>query len=416
MSTIAVISHLWQGHIPAYHRLLAARLLSAGHRVFSLAPVAEEELELIAEPGALIHLCFGQSPATQLRVEDQVRSRPAWRRLLDRSGGAGFLKRAILLELLRSARLWKSTSASIEALEKTTGANIDMAILVYPAVGYLCPTLPAFIVDTLFPVPWVGIWNGPEMLADPSPPLRRKDRAFRARHCRGVLVPDTSIRDGLGTLDPSLRVYAMPEIADLRPAQANHPQVAQISRDAEGRHIVGLLGNITLRKGILSFIKLAALAWTRQRPIFFVAAGDFSLSSCGDEFDLIDEACRTAPKNFRLYPKRLADGPVFNAHVMACDVIFAAYHNFPFQSNLLTKAAAFAKPVIVSQGFIMERRTVEYDLGLAVPQDDAEKALQAATVLLELPPSIRRRYADYLNANSLDALDQVLAKLVALPA
>jgi hypothetical protein len=176
-----------------------------------------------------------------------------------------------------------------------------------------------------------------------------------------------------------------------------------------------LLGNITLRKGILTFIKMAALAWTRQRPLFFVAAGDFSLNSCGDEYGIIDAACRAAPQNFRLYPKRIADGPEFNAHVAACDVIFAAYHNFPFQSNLLTKAAAFAKPVIVSQGFIMERRTVEYDLGLAVPQDDAEKALQAATALLEEPPAIRRRYTDYLNANSLNELDRVLAKLVALP-
>jgi glycosyltransferase involved in cell wall biosynthesis len=217
-------------------------------------------------------------------------------------------------------------------------------------------------------------------------------------------------------LDPSLRVYAMPEIADLRPAQPDHPQVAQILRDAEGRRMVGLLGNVTLRKGILAFIKLAALAWTRQLPLFFAVAGDFSLNSCGAEFGIIDAACRAAPKNFRLYPKRLADGPEFNAHVAACDVVFAAYLNFPFQSNLLTKAAAFAKPVIVSQGFIMERRTIEYDLGLAVPQDDAEKALQAATALLEEPPAIRRRYADYLNANSLDELDRFLAKLVALPA
>jgi hypothetical protein len=275
MSTIAVISHIWEGHIPAYHRLLTGRLLSVGHRVFSLAPLTEAELELDAGPGKLTHLSFGQSPASQLRRGEQMRSKPAWRRLLDRSGGTAFLKRATLRESFHAARLWRSTSTSIAALEKTTGTSMDIAILVYPAAGYLSPTLPVFVVDALFSKPWTGIWNGPELLTEAPQSLRRKDRAFHARRCRGAIVTDTWIRDCLEKLDPSLHVYTMPEIADLRPAQPDHPQVAQILRDAEGRHIIGLLGNITLRKGILTFIKMAALAWTRQRPRFFLAAGDF---------------------------------------------------------------------------------------------------------------------------------------------
>ncbi len=42
---IAVVSHLWIGHIPTYHQLLVDRLLHLGHQVLSLSPHPGERIE-----------------------------------------------------------------------------------------------------------------------------------------------------------------------------------------------------------------------------------------------------------------------------------------------------------------------------------------------------------------------------------
>jgi hypothetical protein len=50
------------------------------------------------------------------------------------------------------------------------------------------------------------------------------------------------------------------------------------------------------------------------------------------------------------------DEAQFNSLVYICDILFAAYNNFPNSSNILTKAAIFQRPVVVSNNFCMEKR------------------------------------------------------------
>ena len=54
--------------------------------------------------------------------------------------------------------------------------------------------------------------------------------------------------------------------------------------------------------------------------------------------------------------EKIPDESCFNALIAESDLIFAAYKQFTGSSNLLTKAAAFRKPVIVSRGLCMGRR------------------------------------------------------------
>lgn len=411
MSTVAVISSVWQGHIPAYHRLIISRLLAGGHTVLSLAPIIREDVGHAA--AGCFHAYFGQSPLSQLMAAEarQPHKRPWWRRALDRVGLSWVIKQTAWLEACRALRLWLQTSRALSLIERVAGTRAELVILVYPAAGYLARSLPSFAVDKIFQWPWTGIWNGPELLRAGT--HRKAGGIFHAKKCRGVIVPDEWMRERLTGLDPALCVHVMPEVADLTPAELENSQVVDILRAAAGRRIVGLLGNITKRKGIITFLEMAALAQATAPDVFFVAAGDFSLNSCGDEYAHINAACNAATNNFRLFPRRLADGAEFNAHVSVCDVIFAAYHDFPFQSNLLTKAAAFAKPVVVSRGFVMESRTIEFGLGLAVPPGDAIAAREAVCALLGSPSPLKPRWADYLELNSVKRLDNMLTALIA---
>ncbi|MFT3830064.1 MAG: hypothetical protein QM691_10215 [Opitutaceae bacterium] len=159
---------------------------------------------------------------------------------------------------------------------------------------------------------------------------------------------------------------------------------------------------------------MAWLAHSEGLPFYFVAAGDFSQTSCGDDYGAIAAACSAAPDNFLFLPERLVDGPDFNAHVVACDVLVAAYIDVPFQSNLLTKAAAFSKPVVVSRGYVMERHTIDYGLGIAVPQGDAHATLAAIKELLQENRAQSRvsRREEYLQDNGPESLDRLLVSML----
>ena len=411
MSTVAVISHLWLGHIPTYHRLLVERLTLAGHRVLSLAPCSMDDLGGDWDRSRFTHAKFGASPEERIAAAQPAVCKPLGRWLSVATGMSALLRWTGLPAVWRAARLWRRTAQALEKVELEAGASAELVVLVYPESGYDADLLPASIVPYLLPREWVGIWNGPAVLRRDG--RSQAGRIFRARNCRAVLVPDPWLRDRLRDRDTRWRVLAMPEIADLSPPAAGHPLVQQIKAVSAGRIIVALLGNIARRKGIFTLLEMAARAQQGANSLFFVAAGDFSRNSCGDDYEAISAACAVAPRNFLLLPERVPDGPAFNALVVASDVLFAAYLDFPFQSNLLTKAAAFGRPVVVSRGYVMERRTLDYGLGLAVPQADAGAALAAVEMLLNaavVNQSTRRD--EYLRENSLEALDGLLAELL----
>jgi glycosyltransferase involved in cell wall biosynthesis len=97
-------------------------------------------------------------------------------------------------------------------------------------------------------------------------------------------------------------------------------------------------------------------------------------------------------------------------------VVFAAYRNFPNSSNVLTKAAIFERPVLVSDGYLMAERVREFQLGEVVPEGDVEAIVQ--TLERMLAPGYyaelrqRARWADYREAHSTARLKKAMADLL----
>lgn len=182
MFTVAVISHIWLGHIPTYHRLLIERLTLAGHRVLSLAPCSADEFAASGERGRLTHAQFGASPAEMIAAAQRAMRKPPGRRLLDATGVSKLLRATGLPAAWRAARLWRRTAQALETVESAAGASSDLVVLVYPESGYDADLLPPGIVPYLLPREWVGIWNGPAMLLRDG--RRQAGRIFRARNCQ----------------------------------------------------------------------------------------------------------------------------------------------------------------------------------------------------------------------------------------
>jgi hypothetical protein len=115
----------------------------------------------------------------------------------------------------------------------------------------------------------------------------------------------------------------------------------------------------------------------------FLLAGEFSTESCTpDEYRELETLIATRTKNCLFLPEHIVEGAGFNGFVVMCDVIYAAYHGFFFNSNLLTKAAYFRRPVVVSPGGVMADLTMRYRIGAVVVPEASEEVLAALRALV----------------------------------
>ena len=106
----------------------------------------------------------------------------------------------------------------------------------------------------------------------------------------------------------------------------------------------------------------------------------------------------------------------FNAVMAAGDVIYACYRSFPNSSNVMGKAAAFGKPVIVSGGYLMGERCEEYGLGAVLSEGNVDEIVEAIRHLggREGREQWEKtgRVDDYVSAHSDDKLDEMFTTLL----
>lgn len=386
---IALVSPVWLGHIPAYHRLIAQRLASLGFRVLHLSP----EQETFAEWRRFG--IGGDSPVYPQGRAADVRAHV--RRWLDTIG---------VPAMRRARRNWNNLAGELARLP----VRPDLVLIVFLGNAFLAPWVSARWVDRRIRQSWCGIWNCPP--PDGRGIRLRVSGPLTSRACVGILAPDAGIARDIARQVPGTATWAIPEVADLRLAHEVSDEILALRATAAGRPIIALLGNMHRRKGIFTFIEMARRAWSRGSGLYFLAAGDHSPESSGADYRAIAGAAAAAPPNFRLIGRRIGDGAEFNAFVQESDLLFCGYWDFPFNSNILTKAAAFRKSVIVSEGGLMARVTREYGLGAVVSQDDADAALESAVRLLAGVDADKARFSDYAALNDVARLDSVLMDLI----
>jgi glycosyltransferase involved in cell wall biosynthesis len=105
------------------------------------------------------------------------------------------------------------------------------------------------------------------------------------------------------------------------------------------------------------------------------------------------------------------------SHLMgSCDVIAAAYLDFPHSSGIQAKAAALGKPIIVSDGYLMAERVRRFRTGEVIPQGNARRLLDAALAIMADRDgwlrSMRPQWQDYLEEHSVERLPQAFAGLL----
>jgi glycosyltransferase involved in cell wall biosynthesis len=202
-------------------------------------------------------------------------------------------------------------------------------------------------------------------------------------------------------------IIVFPDIVDDSPPDPGFLPALQIREKANGRKIIGLLGVLSKRKGVLVLMQVARQA--TQENWYFVFAGELAKESfSSQEQQEILEFAQSKPSNCFFHWQRIPDEAQFNALVNECDVLFAVYQNFLSSSNLLTKAALFQKPVLVSDAYCMGERVRKFGIGLVIAENSVPQCVAALYRLCDpmaqdqqLPVA---RFDEYLRLHSIEQL------------
>lgn len=395
--TVAVVELFWAGHHPTYFKFFCRTLLDLGCRVIALSPRPEEVRQWMsvhyANDDGLFHVVDYD--------RQELCQRPSQR----------------LMATNLVFRRWCAAAEAIRKAAQQFGVVPDLVFFAY-LDAYLDKFLPGFVIDRVFPYRWSGLYFAPRHLrVPPVSDLYRfspfdHDGLLKSDHCRSVALLDEGVVPALRLKVFPRPVTVFPDFASADAPDRSYPVLNRILEQAAGRPVVSLLGHIDRRKGILTLLD-AALRSSGER-IFYVIAGVFSPETFSrDELERITKLIASNPDNIAFHFGVIPDEASFNALVEASTIVFAAYEQFFYSSNLLTKAAMFHRPVIVSDGYCMAERVRRFGLGAVISEGSATECLTAIHSLLdENRPQVKRDYAGYLGAHSVEVLRSSFAELL----
>ena len=357
MKTVFLIDSLWSGHHSTYIKFFAKTLLELGNRVAVFCPAPNEVSEWLQE-----HCPSFLGKFYTFKIQE-----PA-------SFKAGVWK----MELAVAAKnRWKIARQAIESAIAEINFVPDLVFFAWLDT-YLGPYLTRSWVDQVFRYNWSGLYFHIHHLRRKRKllPLRRgllnPESVLHSYNCQSVAVLDEGVAPELQQRIHGKSVVIFPDFADDSPPEPNYLMAKEIQEKAKNRKIIGLLGSLSKRKGILTLIDIAQQQINQN--FFFVFAGQLSnYDLTKQELSKIYKTINLNLSNCFFYVERIPDEFHFNALVNICDVLFAAYHKFPCSSNILTKAAIFHKPVIVSKGYCLEERVKKYSLGLSMTEVQCER-------------------------------------------
>lgn len=203
---------------------------------------------------------------------------------------------------------------------------------------------------------------------------------------RGTCFLDANVCEHYRHTLPNKQFAYLPDITETALPEAVSPLAQEILQRANGRSIVFMGGSIGKQKNLVSWCKLIKLA--DEGKWFFLQVGRLNKNNLtiDDEVALLDLQAKT-PENLFISADYLTDERSFNELIAISNIVFAAYRDFPRSSNMLSKAAEFKKPIIVSDGFLMGERVRRYGIGQVVNQDDVVQMYKALQQCVHLPPT-----------------------------
>lgn len=403
--TIAVVDSQWVGSLPSFHCGICRALLSNGCRVISYSPDPASVECYAREQGSVEKDAFVALP------------------LLPAAGSrvAAFMRRISLSLLVRvsperanacrAREAWTNAAFTVAA----RGSDLAPELVFFPYLDapLLAGNLAAADVERLFPFAWSGLLLSPVWLRGGDPRVAGpRLSAIRSRRCVAIALLDEGLQEAFRHELDSKPVLVMPDFTDDRIGPQSGALERQIRQTTQGRFTVGLIGELSSRKGIGAFLDTAQLARERGLDWRFVMAGPLNRKSAGKDANRLNRQLSAAASNCILFEGRIPDGHEFNAVVRALSVVWAVYPEFRHSSNMLTKAALMRRPVITHEGYLLAERVRSFHLGEVAPANDPERILASLQQIVARTIDTSRAFERYYAQHSQQRLVEMLRELL----
>ena len=389
------------GHLDSWNDMFIGVLLAAGWRVLSLTPDGKQLGERLEAKGV--------AGLDRLQILTWRDVRPGivgrvWRRLRKMLGHCA--RRAGLLKKRRPSIMPDLEASYLEPFEfaqRVRGAtgearwHPDFVFNMYMDL-YRTDTERWKKFEKSFKWPWGGIRFGPR----PAP----TEGYYGIASCVGMCLLDEAVSARYQQLLPAKVFACLPDITDAVLPDEPTDLVKEINRRAAGRKVVFLGGTIGGNKNLARWIELIALSDPEQW--FFLQIGEINFNTLTQaDVHALTILEATPPENLLVHPEYLPDERAFNDVIRICDIVFAVYRNFNISSNMLGKAAAFEKPILVAVNYLMGRRVIMYGFGRAVSENVSRQMLAAAIDLVNNPVPVEN-FAAYRADFSIDNMHETL--------
>lgn len=394
MKTIALIDPYWTGHHPMYMKILTKHMLSFGLNICVLCPEPQEVKNYINVENSDL--------ATNLRLFSYSD--------IDRNTYHGKLG-SVRMSLAR----WKATQETLEYVEKKIHTKIDLAFFMWLDDYVINIAAAELVVDRIFHYPWTGIYFKPMDLAYPEhfrSSLRNPNSIFHAKNCKAIGLLVETFQEQLSKRIPK-KVYHIPDFTDEANPDMDYPLTKEIKKRAQGRTIIGIVGVLYGQKNMRRLLEIAKKE--HSRDWYFVFAGKFAYNTyseteMGDIIQILSN--KSIHNNCFFHFDRIGTEAQFNAIVNTCDIIYAAYRDFPFSSNTLNKVALFKKPVIATKGCCMGDLVTHFGIGITVDPDHMKATINAVESLAKPNAIPKKHFNAYAEAHSQEKLNKTLAILL----
>lgn len=400
---IAVYDFNDHGHHASYLAVITQILLVNGHEVWLFTKNPEIIKKQIQDPNVL--------PAVRTHLKCFSIEMP-W-----------IARGKVLRNLFMGRVCWRQATRNIKAVVRQVNRPPDL-VLFLSLADFSRGILTKTYVQKVFPYLWAGLMvhvRLPNII--PSTGLVEHVINFLQHHRRWLFhslnIYNVSSCLFFLTLQENCiaqlkeiickPVHRFPDMS-FEQTLDNHPLIEDIKNCARGRKIICLPGNQNERKGTYLLLKIARQY--ADKDWFFVFAGneDYSRNQWHQkQLQKHISECRHLD-NCYFHMNQINEPALFNALFAMSDIIFAVYRDFPFSSNVLTKAALFNKPVITA-GHLMGERVKNYRLGLCCDFDDPKNCRDAIRKILAGEPG-NPNYAKYYELHSYRFTEELLLDLV----
>jgi glycosyltransferase involved in cell wall biosynthesis len=369
------------GHLDSWNAMFVSILLDAGWRVNALTPDAQDLIRRLKSKN--------QAFLERLHILDWNVLRPSFtQRVLGR------LQRLIGIKtnhqddtkdldprFLDPLEFARRINASIKKCKWQPSLVFNMYMDMYPSEGTRWLQF-----ERLNKLPWAGI------RFVPTPDYA--EIYYKQSALKGMCFLDESVCEQAQQLMRQKVFGYLPDITENALPLTESALVREIKDKACGRKIVFMGGSIGGNKNLAYWYQL--INQSDAREFYFVQIGEMFDDTLTTEDALeLAKIKKECPENLYIKLEYLPDEAMFNEVIRASDIIFAVYRNFKISSNMPGKAAAFNKPILVAEGYLMGDRVSKYGIGLTVPENDVGAMMDAIATLANTSESMTTQFEAY---------------------